>query len=170
MISFNDAMAEGLRRINREIDSEVQERAMRKVAKVSSVVIRREMRAAGVQRSSETGSGDRRSVSEKQKVAGEGSILDVDSKIESYDERDIAFAGHALHKGAYRARFQGDGTEVHYLWDSTKTITMADSPNHTGKHYMQNAAATIRSEAQSIIASALRSALRNTRPVRVRDN
>jgi hypothetical protein len=168
MINFSDAFNEGMRRLNKSVNSEVQEAAMKKVAQVTSVTIRREMRMAGVKRSSETGSGNRRSASEKIKVAKEGSILDIDHKTESYDERDIAFAGHAIHKGAYRARFQGDGTDVHYLWDRTKTITMKNSPNHTGKGYLQNATASVKADAKSIISKAIKTAVKKTKKTKIK--
>jgi hypothetical protein len=168
MIEFDEAFNEGMRKLKKSIHDEVQVRAMKKVAQVSGVIIRREMRASGVQRSSETGSGSRRSKSQKIKVAGEGSILDIDHKTESYEERDIAFAGHAIHKGAYRARFQGDGTSTHYLWDNTKTITMAGSPNHTGKGYLQNATTSIKADAKSIVSKAIKSAVRKIKQVKVK--
>jgi hypothetical protein len=168
MIDFNDAFNEGMRRLNKSVNSEVQEAAMKKVAQVAGTTIRREMRMAGVKRSSETGSGERRSNREEIKVASQGSILDIDHKVESYPERDIAFAGHALHKGAYRARFQDDGTEDHYLWDSTKTITMKNSPNHTGKGYLRNATASIKADAKSIISKAIKTAVKKTKKVKQR--
>ena len=168
MIDFNEAFAEGMRRLNREIDSEVQKKAMGKVAQVTSVTIRREMRSAGVMRSAETGSGMRRSNSEKMKVGKEGSILDLDHKTEHYDERDIAFAGHAIHKGAYRARFQDAGTSVHYLWDSKKQKTMNDSPNHSGKGYLSNAKASVQADSKSIISKAIKTAVKSTKQLKVR--
>lgn len=168
MINFNEAFAEGMRRLNKKIESDVQKKAMGKVARVTSVIIRREMRASGVMRSAETGSGMRRSNSEKMKVEKEGSILDLDHKTEHYDERDIAFAGHAIHKGAYRARFQDDGTSVHYLWDSTKTITMSDSPNHSGKGYLSNAKSSVKADSKSIISKAIKTAVKGTKQLKVR--
>ena len=168
MIDFNQAFAEGMRRLNKQIESDVQKKAMGKVAQVTSVIIRREMRGAGVRRSSETGSGERRSASEKAKVAGQGSILDLDHKTEHYDERDIAFAGHAIHKGAYRARFQDAGTKTHYLWDSNKKITMSNSPNHYGKGYLNNAKASVKADSKSIISKAIKAAVKDIKQLKVR--
>jgi hypothetical protein len=168
MIDFNEAFAEGMRRLNEKVESDVQKKAMVKVAQVTSVIIRREMRGAGVMRSSETGSGMRRSKSQKMKMEGEGSILDLDHKAEHYDERDIAFAGHAVHKGAYRARFQDAGTETHYLWDSKKQRTMNDSPNHSGKGYLSNAKSSVKAESKSIISKAIKTAVKGTKQLKVR--
>lgn len=168
MINFNEAFAEGMRRLNKQIESDVQKKAMKKVAQVTSVTIRREMRGAGIMRSSETKSGSRRSKSQKIKMAQEGSILDLDHKTEHYDERDIAFAGHALHKGAYRARFQDAGTSTHYLWDSTKKTTMSNSPNHSGKGYLDNAKASVKADSKSIISRAIKTAVKGTKQLKVR--
>ncbi len=163
MINFSDALEAGLKDLRLKLNSEVQEKAMAKIATVSSVIIRREMRMSGMKRSSETGTALGRSPSEQQKVASEGSMFDIEKKVESYDERDIAFAGHALHKGAYRARFQGDGTDVHYLWDSTKTISLTPSPNHTGHGYLEKAKITIEQESKSIVKKGITSAVRKTK-------
>ena len=169
MINFNDAFDMGMKNLKHGIHAEVQEKAMEKVARVTQVTIRREMRMAGVKRSSETGTALGRSVKEQQKVASQGSILDLDHKVEEYDERDIAFAGHALHKGAYRARFQGDGTSVHYLWDSTKTRSLSNSPNLTGKNYLENAAKFIKAESKSIVSNAIKSAIRKIKVIKAKE-
>lgn len=163
MIDFNEAFDQGMKELRKRMRADVQDAAMKKVARVSSAIIKREMRGAGIRSSEATGTALGRSPSQRAKVEKEGSILDLDHKVESYPERDIAFAGHALHKGAYRARFQDDGTEDHYLWDSSKTRRMEGSPNYQGKGYLANARRIIEQEAKSIVKKAMRSAMRKVK-------
>ena len=167
-INFNQAMAAAFKDIEKNVALQLKSETMKRVATMSEVTIRREMRRSGMMRSTETGSHDRRSRSQKEKVSSEGSIFDVESKVEDYDDAEIAFAGQASHKGSYRARFQGDGTETHYLWDSTKTVTMDPSPNHEGTSFLQNAVAVIKRDAKSMIEKGLKRALLKVKKQKVR--
>lgn len=167
-ISFTEEVRKGMAELQARLGTDVQDELMPRIAKMVEITIRREMRGSGIKRSSETGTHLGRSASQKEKIESEGSILDLNHKVESYDERDIAFAGHAKHKGAYRARFQGDGTSVHYLWDSSKNITMANSPNENGHDYLDNAGRAIQADAKSMVKKAIRKTLRSLRRRRSR--
>lgn len=164
-IGLDVALKKALSNMNRELDGPEKQKLMRALGIMGSKTVAMEMRAAGVNQSRETGTHFKRSRKQKEKADDEGSILSTNYKNVDFDDVDIVYVGHEKHKGAYRARFQDDGTDTHVLWG--KSI-MDPSPNHRPKGYMDNARKQIGVLAPNMIKIGLTHILKKVKKVKSR--
>jgi hypothetical protein len=164
-IGLDVALKKALSNINKELDGPEKQMLMRALGIMGSKTVMMEMRASGVSGSRETGTHFKRSRSQREKANDEGSILDTSYKNVGFDDVDIVYVGHEKHKGAYRARFQDDGTDTHVLWGKS---TLDPSPNNRPKGYMDNARKQIGVLAPAMIKTALVHILKKAKKVRVR--
>ena len=160
--SLGWALEEALDEVFEEVNDELEETVMKVVAQEIGVTIRREMRRAGINRSEETGTQDKRSESEKAGYRKQGgSILDTQNKIESYDEDVIAFGGVPVGRD-YRARFRDQGIEEHYLWDYER---QNPTGSVDGVNYLEKAAKVITQITPRIIDRGITKALLTVKTV-----
>lgn len=164
-IGLDMALKKALSNIDKELNGTEKQMLMKALGIMGSKTVAMEMRAAGVNRSRETGTHFKRSRKQKEKADQEGSILSTNYKNVDFDDVDIVYVGHEKHRGAYRARFQDDGTDTHVLWGKS---TLDPSPNNRPKGYMENARKQIGVLAPNMIKVGLKHILKKAKKVKVR--
>lgn len=156
-IDFSKFLSKVCKQLELNVLEEMNDSAAQKIAKMGAVTVRREMRQAGVRRSTDTGTHLGRS--EKQKASREiyGSVLDTVYKVHT-DESSLNYTVK-IHSGVsegreHVGRFISEGTKVNrHNWG-------VDSGSPVAKNnYMKKARKIVDASAPSIIRKALRKSL-----------
>jgi hypothetical protein len=149
------------KRITNDIENDV----MDKVAGEIEVIVRREMRMAGVRRSEQTGTHEKRSADEKENVYYKhgGTILQTGHRVAEYGNEVIAYGGVPSGRD-YVARMLDQGTERRMAWHHSKEQGNRQEP----MNFLEKAAKTVHSSIEAMTKKGIQKALGRIRPTTVR--